>query len=143
MRTRKKYLHNGIEYRSKFEVSMAIALEAAGITFGYEDEILPYTVPETPRKYYPDFNPKGCKYDHVETKGRFTAADRKKMLYVIRNNPGVKILIVFQNPNVKLSKLSKTSYADWCDKHGIDWTTIDKAVSKLRTRNGPRKKRKP
>lgn len=33
------------------------------------------------------------------------------------------IRFVFQNPKNKLYKRSKTTYADWCDKHGFKWAT--------------------
>ena len=29
--------------------------------------------------------------------------------------------MVFQNPNIKINKGSKTSYADYCDKNNIKW----------------------
>lgn len=29
--------------------------------------------------------------------------------------------MVFQNPNIKINKGSMTSYADYCDKNGIQW----------------------
>ena len=29
--------------------------------------------------------------------------------------------MLFYNANQKIKKGSKTSYADWCDKHGIKW----------------------
>ena len=29
--------------------------------------------------------------------------------------------MVFQNPKAKISKGSKTTYASYCDKHGIQW----------------------
>ena len=125
MRRRVKHLYKGVEYRSKFEVQMAKRLEELGIPFTYESSKLKYIVPEVTRTYTPDFQLIDLgKYDYIETKGRFTAADRKKMLLVKLHNPAVKILMVFQNPNVTLSKISKTTYAEWCDKHDIEWTTI-------------------
>jgi hypothetical protein len=56
---------------------------------------------------------------YVETKGRWTTADRKKMKYVLQCNPDIDIRIVFQNPNQKISKGSKTSYEAYALKMGI------------------------
>jgi len=68
------------------------------------------------RTYTPDFElPNGI---IIESKGRFVAADRKKHLLVQRQFPELDIRFVFSNSKGKISKGSKTSYADWCDKHG-------------------------
>jgi hypothetical protein len=55
----------------------------------------------------------------IETKGRWTTADRQKMKHVLASNPGIDIRIVFQNPNQRLSKTSKTTYEDAARKMGI------------------------
>ena len=44
-----------------------------------------------------------------------------KMLLVIKQHPEIDFRMVFYNANQKIKKGSKTSYADWCDKHGIKW----------------------
>jgi len=38
------------------------------------------------------------------------------------------IRFVFSNSRNKLNKKSKTTYADWCDKHGFKWA--DKQIPK-------------
>ena len=35
--------------------------------------------------------------------------------------PEIDFRIVFYNANQKIKKGSKTTYAMWCDKHGIKW----------------------
>jgi hypothetical protein len=70
-------------------------------------------------KYIPDFKLRDEFY--VETKGRFTHEDRRKMLAVFKHNPGIKLVIVFSHPNHTITKKSKTTYGEWCDKHGIPW----------------------
>lgn len=55
----------------------------------------------------------------METKGRFTATDRKKHLLVKAQRPDLDIRFVFSNSRAKLNKGSKTTYADWCNKHGF------------------------
>jgi hypothetical protein len=57
----------------------------------------------------------------VETKGRFTASDRAKHILVKEQHPNLDIRFVFTNPNQRISKRSKTTYADWCDKNGFKY----------------------
>ena len=56
---------------------------------------------------------------YIETKGRWTTADRTKMKHVLQSNPGIDIRMVFQNPNQKLSKTSPTTYETFARKLGI------------------------
>lgn len=78
-----------------------------------------YTVPEKKHTYTPDFIlPNGI---IIETKGWFKPADRQKHLDIRRSNPQKDIRFVFQNPNSKINKRSKTTYAMWCDKQGFKW----------------------
>ena len=75
-----------------------------------------YLVSET-RKYTPDFTlPNGI---IVETKGRFTTYDRKKHLLIQKQHPDLDIRFVFSNPNSKLYKGSKSTYASWCEKNNF------------------------
>ena len=57
----------------------------------------------------------------VETKGRWVAEDRKKHLLIKKQHPELDIRIVFMSGKTKIRKGSKTTYGDWCDKHGIPW----------------------
>jgi hypothetical protein len=56
---------------------------------------------------------------YIETKGRWTTIDRKKMKHVLQSNPGIDIRIIFQNPNQRISKTSKTTYEAYANKLGI------------------------
>ena len=62
----------------------------------------------------------------IETKGRFVTADRQKHLLVKEQHPDLDVRFVFQNSRARISKTSKTTYADWCNKHGF--TFADKRV---------------
>lgn len=98
---------------------MANQLTAKGIDGPkiFESKTFKYTQPSTEHRYTPDFPlPNGI---IVETKGRFLPADRKKHLLVRKSNPDIDVRFVFQNPNARISKTSKTTYADWCDKNGF------------------------
>lgn len=110
--------YNGTTYRSKYEANTAEFITDLKVRFKYETDKLEYTVPEVVRKYTPDFKVGKI---YIETKGRFTAIDRKKMQLVLACNPGVKILMLFDNSRIKLHRGSKTTYAAWCDKHGLYW----------------------
>ena len=103
-------------YRSKFEERLAKHLLHLG--FKYEPIKLDYTIPETKHKYTPDFVKGRLIY---ELKGRWTAVDRRKMRLLVEQHPEYEIIMVFQNPNIKINKGSKTSYADYCDKYNIKW----------------------
>jgi hypothetical protein len=104
-------------YRSGLEEAVAGQLASQGVKANYESFRIPYTVPETPHKYTPDYDlPNGI---IIETKGRFMAADRKKHLLVKKQHPDLDIRFVFSNPNAKLRKGSPTTYASWCEKNGF------------------------
>ena len=59
----------------------------------------------------------------IESKGWFLPEDRKKHLLIKKQHPKLDIRIVFQNPNGKIRKGSKTTYANFCDKHEIIWAS--------------------
>ena len=106
-------------YRSGFEHRISEQLEQQNIDPQYETTVVKYTVPARDSKYTVDFTlPNGIL---VETKGRWMPDDRKKHLLVKEQHPELDIRIVFQSAKSKLRKGSKTTYADYCDKHGIQW----------------------
>lgn len=109
-------------YRSGLEETIAADLETKKVNFTYEDEKIVYTVPESKHKYTPDFKiVKGDKVMYIETKGRWVTADRKKLKLVKEQHPELDIRILFQNAKNRISKSSKTTYADYADKIGILW----------------------
>ena len=116
MAQKKSSQNKKIMYRSKFEQRLSERLLKLG--FKYEPLKLDYTVPETAHKYTPDFVKGKLIY---ELKGRFTAQDRKKMKLLVEQHPEFKFVMVFQNPNIKINKNSKTTYAIWCEKNNIEW----------------------
>ena len=105
-------------YRSGLEDRISEQLKSLKLPFKYEEFKIKYEVNEI-RTYTPDFElPNGI---IIESKGRFVAADRKKHLLVKEQFPRLDIRFVFSNSKGKISKGSKTSYADWCDKHGYSY----------------------
>lgn len=104
-------------YRSGLEEFIDNTLKSVGVDGEYEQHKIAYTKPATQHKYTPDFRlPNGI---YIETKGRFVTADRKKHLLIKDQHPDLDIRFVFQNANNKISKNSKTTYADWCIKYGF------------------------
>jgi hypothetical protein len=115
-------------WRSGLEEKVANALTEAGIPFTYEKTKVKYIKPASEHQYTPDFV-----LDNgiiIETKGLFTAIDRQKHMLVKRQHPHLDIRFIFSNSRQKISKKSRTTYADWCRKNGflfddkeipIDW----------------------
>tara|TARA_R110000782_G_scaffold227152_2_gene313907 strand:+ start:356 stop:748 length:393 start_codon:yes stop_codon:yes gene_type:complete len=102
-------------YRSGLEDRISEQLKSLNVPFKYEEFKIQYEVNEI-RTYTPDFElPNGI---IIESKGRFVAADRKKHLTVKRQYPKLDIRFVFSNSKAKINKGSKTSYAEWCQRHG-------------------------
>ena len=104
-------------FRSGLEVKVADQLKKSGVKFEYETTKIKYVVPESVHTYTPDFVfPNGL---IVETKGYWEPSDRKKHLLIKKQHPNLDIRFVFTNSNNKIRKGSKTSYADFCNKHGF------------------------
>ena len=106
-------------YKSKFEDRVRKLLPA---TVTYEPDRLKFTQPATIRTYIPDWKVKDGVY--IETKGKLTVEDRKKMKWVKEQYPDHTFYILFQNGRVKLRKGSKTSYGDWASKAGFEWSDL-------------------
>jgi hypothetical protein len=103
-------------YRSRFEARVHKAAPAAE----YETVKVRFVQPAKARTYTPDFKlPSGVL---VESKGRFTTADRQKMVWVRDQNPDLDIRILFMNARVPIRKGSKTSYGDWASANGFEWS---------------------
>ncbi len=107
-----------LPYRSKFEVKVAADLGKRKIDFQYEKVSFDY-VPKI-RNYTPDFYLPESKI-YIETKGRLTTNDRVKHLLIKEQYPDLDIRFVFVNANNKISRTSKTTYANWCDRHKFLW----------------------
>jgi len=111
-------------FRSGLEDTINESLKSDKKLYGYETEKLSYIKPATNHTYTPDFvlpKKNGGKL-YIETKGRWVKVDREKMDFVFQQHPDIDIRFVFQNPNAKLYKGSKTTYAQYCDKKGWLWS---------------------
>lgn len=104
-------------FRSGLEDANASFLRARGIEPHYEEDVIEYLKPARKSKYHPDFRlPNGI---YIETKGRFKTEDRQKHLLIKAQHPEYDIRFVFSNSRARISKTSKTTYADWCLKYGF------------------------
>lgn len=118
-------------FRSALEAGVAAQLEAAGVTYEYEQRKLRYlrrvsrgicsackgTRVSQQRTYLPDFIIGDI---ILEVKGYFHSADRAKMLAVMEGNPGTDLRFLFGADN-KIKKGSDDRYSDWCTKHGFQY----------------------
>ncbi len=103
-------------YRSGLELKVAANLDELNISYLYEKikiewEDLAY------RTYTPDFV-----LDNgiiIETKGQFTAADRRKHLAIKKQHPKIDLRFVFESSRRKLRKGAKSTYAEWCIRYGF------------------------
>ena len=105
--------------KSGLELTIFKQLKAKSKPIYYEPISIEYTSPV--KKYRPDFI-----LDNgiiIEVKGYFESKDRSKHLRVKKQHPQLDIRFVFQNPQLRLSKASKTTYAKWCEKHGFKYST--------------------
>ena len=107
-----------IKFRSKLEENIASLLQNLGVSYQYESEKLSYTIEHD---YTPDFVLPN--YIYLEAKGYWAPADRRKILNVKKANPEIDLRMVFQSPYNTISKRSKTTYAQWCERHDIPWTS--------------------
>jgi hypothetical protein len=111
-------------FRSGLEDKLSEQFKSLGIAVEYETDKIPYVVPASNHKYTPDFKlPNGT---YIESKGKWDASDRKKHVLIKEQHPELTIRFIFSNPNAKISKRSKTSYGDICEKYGweyIHWGT--------------------
>lgn len=124
--------------RSGFEDRVAELLQERGIEFTYEEYSYQYEEPlrknlascadcgstnlQRTGWYTPDFFLENGVI--IESKGRFTAADRRKMLAVKEGHPDLDIKMLFMRDN-KIAKNSNTKYSDWCEKHGFDYSIVE------------------
>ena len=108
-----------VKYKSKLEEKVADLLTGLGVTYEYESTKVPYTIQHN---YHPDFILPNNVY--LETKGYWDPKDRRKVLAVKRDNPKLDLRMVFQAPYNTISKKSKTTYAQWCEKHDIPWSSF-------------------
>jgi hypothetical protein len=116
----------GDDLRSYEERIVQEALAGLSLPFQYECKKLDYVLR---KKYTPDFSVDGV---HVEVKGWWPPEDRAKLKAVRLGNPDDVLVVILVRPETKISKTSKTTYAEWCDKWGISWVPFNKDPDVIR-----------
>lgn len=108
--------------RSGFENEVAAALMTTG-RVEYESTKYEYIIPARAAYYLADFTvtTKRGQEIVIEAKGRFSAADRKKMLLVREAHPDIDLRLLFQQDNW-LTKKKKSRYSDWARKNGFKYS---------------------
>lgn len=114
-------------FRNKSELRFAESLAAHGLPYAYEATRIRYTI-NREATYTPDFT-----FDRspivIEYKGRFDgpqgSKDRSKHLRIKEQHPALDIRFVFQKPHSPIYKGSKTTSAQWAEKHGFEWAHKD------------------
>jgi len=120
--------------RSKFEDRVADYLTSKGMSFTYETYSYEYDEPLRKNLarcgdcgsttllrtgwYTPDFFLANGVI--IESKGRFTASDRRKMVAVQESHPDLNIKMLFMRDN-KIHKNSTTLYSDWCMQNNYEF----------------------
>jgi len=117
-------------FRSNFESLVYEKLCAQQLAPEYEAYKIKYTQPAKARSYNPDFTlfKKDGTVMYLESKGYWPARDREKMKCIKESNPDLDIRIIFMNPNIKISKKSKTTYSTIAEKLGFKWCVISSGL---------------
>ena len=102
-------------FRSRLEEQISDLFLELKIDHDYEATKIPYQIQHF---YTPDFFLPN-KHIYLEEKGYWRNEDRRKVKTIREQNPDIEMRMVFQNPYLKISKKSKTTYAQWCERHGI------------------------
>lgn len=130
---RSKQLLSG--FRSLLEKGFSEYMTSLKLKFLYEPVKIKYEIPAVKRNYIPDFvvtdKQKLTQKDLedcviIETKGRLTARDAKKMILVRDQNPKLTIKFVFPYDAImhkgrKGRDGGKYRYSDWCIDNNFDF----------------------
>ena len=113
-------------YRSGLEHLVSKQIRHARNSIRYEAMKIQW-VDFSLRTYTPDFV-----LDNgiiIEVKGFWDTADRRKHVEIKKQHQDLDIRFVFENSRKKIRKGSRTTYADWCEKHNMLF--CDRVVPKL------------
>lgn len=107
--------------KSMGEVRCAADMDAKGVPWRYETEVLEYQ--HKVQHYTPDF----ILYENdnilIEYKGKMTDQVRKKLIAIKNCNPNRQICLVFEKPNNKISSSKNAwKYWQWSERNGFPWS---------------------
>lgn len=105
-------------FRSQLEEKVADLMVNLGVKYEYESTKVAYTIAHN---YTPDFVlPNGV---YLECKGYWDPTDRRKIKAIKKQHPELDLRMVFQAPFNRISKKSRVTYAQFCEKLNIPWTS--------------------
>lgn len=104
------------KYKSGLEREFAALANNQGLKFEYEPTSFPYS---RPSHYIPDW--KIAENVYIETKGWLAPFQRANLIAFKEQYPQVRILLLFGNADNRLNARSKTTYAQWAERHGFEW----------------------
>lgn len=125
-------------FRSKYEERVWKNAKADGLKLEYEPIVIGYAHPvhrgkcstcgatnsvTRPASYTPDFMLKNGTF--VETKGKFTPANRTRMLALRAARPDIVVRILFMRDNW-LTKKHVSKYSDWAQSAGYEYAIGDR-----------------
>lgn len=117
---------------TKLQTDIYDALKRNGIPFYYretcprgEEIALLFDQPDRsrPNRYYPTFvvtDDEG-KRVVIQQKGRFITADRQKLILLKQQHPEIEFRIVFTRSKTRISTMSTTTYAAWCERYSFQY----------------------
>ena len=112
-------------FKSKLEEQVWKILKSNFPSVKYEPDKFKYIQPEKERTYIPDFKT-GKRNIYLEAKGKLDLDTRQKMVWFRDSNPTIRIIFLFMNPDNKITKRSKTTYAMWATDNGFEWLDFRK-----------------
>jgi hypothetical protein len=112
-------------FKSKLEEKVWATLKREYPSVKYEPNKFKFIQPEIERTYIPDFKT-GRSNIFLEAKGKLDLETRKKMVWFRDSNPTIRIIFLFMNPDNKITKRSKTTYAMWATDNGFEWLDFRK-----------------
>lgn len=127
-RRRRPRANKSGQFKSGLEKDFALLLMSLGKGVQYEPDRLPFIKQS---HYVPDF--KIAEKVYIETKGFFPPSKRKDLIAFTEQYPHLKIYLVFDDrkgggSKCKLYPGAKTTYGDWCDKHGFQYSNITQGI---------------
>jgi hypothetical protein len=111
----------GTRFRSSAEAEVAADLTQRGVAWEYESERVFYAIPYT---YVTDFTlPEEVTVTgepiYVECKGWLRPEDKRKLLAIRTDNPGMDLRVLLYRGQDKQG--TPTKDAKWCNRNGFKW----------------------
>lgn len=110
-------------FKSKLEEKVWAKLKVHFPSVQYEPDKISYVQPAKGRMYIPDFKIGDI---YIEAKGKLDLETRQKMIWFKADNPDVRVIFLFMNPDNKISKRSKTTYGMWATANNFEWIDFRK-----------------